>query len=61
MVGVAHEATLVGYRVFSYISDHFISQIGRAIEQGADVVSMSLGSQFSSNFFDRALDPAVMT
>ncbi len=64
VVGVAYEATLVGYRVFSFISDGFIAQltnaIGQAAEEGADLVSMSLGSQYSANFFDLALDPARM-
>ncbi len=64
VVGVAYEADLTGYRVYSFISDRFINQIADAIEQaaddGADLVSMSLGSQYSANFFDRAIDPAAM-
>ncbi len=64
VVGVAYDADLVGHRVFSFISDRFITQIADAIEtaadKGGDLVSMSLGSQYSSNFFDRALDPAAM-
>lgn len=63
VVGVAYDADLVGYRVFSFISNRFITQIADAIESaadnGGDVVSMSLGSQYSANFFDRALDPAA--
>lgn len=64
VVGVGYDADLVGYRVFSFISDRFITQIADAItsaaDNGGDVVSMSLGSQYSANFFDRALDPAAM-
>ncbi len=64
VVGVAYDATLVGYRVYSFISNRFITQIAEAIEDaaddGADVVSISLGSQYSANFFDNALDPAAM-
>ncbi len=59
VVGVAYDTALVGYRVYAFISDRFISQIAEAIEQaaddGADLISMSLGSQYAANFFDRAL------
>ncbi len=64
VVGVAYDAELTGFRVYSYIGDRFVSQLGRAINQaatdGADLVSMSLSSQYSGNFFDHALDPTVV-
>ncbi len=64
VVGVAYDATLVGYRVYAFISDRFINQIADAIEQGADegadLISMSLGSQYSANFFDRGLGSTAM-
>ncbi len=64
VVGVAYDATLVGYRIHSLIGNSFISQIGDAIEQaaddGADLVSMSLGSQFSGNFFDQGISATLI-
>ncbi len=64
VVGVAYDATLVGYQVFTTISDAFINQIAAAIEQGADdgadLISMSLGSQFSANFFDQGLSASAV-
>ncbi|MEO1193756.1 MAG: S8 family serine peptidase [Pseudomonadota bacterium] len=63
-VGVAYDVNLAGYRVFSFISNRFVTQIADAIEtaaeNGADLVSMSLSTQTSPNFFDRSLDPAAM-
>ena len=63
-VGVAWGASLIGYRVYGYIEDRFIEQLAQAIEDGtaagADLISMSLGTQYAANFFDQALDPALM-
>ncbi len=64
VVGVAHETTLSGYRVYGFIGDRFMSQLARAIEQaatdGGDIASMSLGSQYSLNFFDQAINPTII-
>lgn len=64
VVGVAYEATLVGYRVYAYVSDSFIEQVAAAIRDAADdeadVVNMSLGTLYSSTYFDGSLDSALM-
>ncbi len=64
VVGVAYDATLVGYRVYSFITNRFINQLADAIEEGADdgadLINMSLGSQYSANFFDQGLGSTAM-
>jgi len=63
-VGVAFDAGLVGYRLHGFIDNQFITQLTEALEDaaanGADVVSMSLGTQYIFNFYDQALSATLM-
>jgi subtilisin len=62
VVGVAPQAKLIAYKVLNsqgsgYVSD-VIAAIQRAIDDGAQVISMSLGSSTSSTALQQACDDA---
>ena len=71
-VGVAYGSTLFGFQVNGFISNTFVRQLADAIDNAsglqqtaggnreADVVNMSLGTMFSSNYFDQYLSATDM-
>ncbi|MEO1190699.1 MAG: S8 family serine peptidase [Pseudomonadota bacterium] len=62
--GVAPEVTLVGYRLSEFVDNDLVREIARAIESasndGADLISMSIGTQYTGNAFDQALSAVRM-
>ncbi|WP_172839446.1 S8 family serine peptidase [Tateyamaria omphalii] len=71
-VGVAYDSTIFGFQVNGFISDTFMEQIELSIDNAsgvtetvgvdrtADIVNMSLGTMFASNYFDTFLTQSVM-